>query len=141
MKQLNKALAGLAIIGSLGVSAQQNNHTIDMNNVREGETIEYCTQHKKMMELMKNPAYMKIHMADQAILKRAEEDLKNNKQQGTVYTIPVVFHVLHSNGVENISRDQIMSSLDILNRDYRLQNTLSESRLTGCKDDWIKCNH
>lgn len=127
MKQLNKALAGLAIMSSLGVSAQQNNHSIDMDNVREGETIEYCTQHKKMMELMKNPAYMKIHMADQAILKRAEEDLKNNKQQGTVYTIPVVFHVLHSNGVENISRDQIMSSLDILNRDYRLQNTDANS--------------
>jgi hypothetical protein len=34
----------------------------------------------------------------------------------------VVFHVLHINGVENISDDQILNALAILNRDYRKQN-------------------
>jgi len=35
---------------------------------------------------------------------------------------PVVFHVLHFNGVENISDDQILNALAILNRDYRKLN-------------------
>jgi hypothetical protein len=43
-------------------------------------------------------------------------------EKGVVYKIPVVFHVLHNNGVENISDAQILDALSILNRDYRLQN-------------------
>jgi len=43
-------------------------------------------------------------------------------QKATVYKIPVVFHVLHNGGVENISDEQIYDCLDLLNRDYRLLN-------------------
>ena len=39
-----------------------------------------------------------------------------------IYTIPLVFHVLHNGGPENISRSQIEDAVAILNRDYRLQN-------------------
>ncbi len=49
--------------------------------------------------------------------------MKTQKQQGTVYTFPVVFHVLHNDGAENISNEQIIDAVSILNRDYRLQNT------------------
>lgn len=41
----------------------------------------------------------------------------------TVYTIPVVFHVVHNYGTENISDDQILDGLAILNRDFRRQNS------------------
>lgn len=40
----------------------------------------------------------------------------------TVYTIPVVFHVLHQNGSENISDAQIIDGINILNRDMRKLN-------------------
>ncbi len=39
------------------------------------------------------------------------------------YTIPVVFHVLHVNGYENISDAQIQDQIAIFNRDFNLQNT------------------
>lgn len=39
----------------------------------------------------------------------------------TLY-VPIVFHVLHNGGSENISDEQIYDALDILNRDYDLQN-------------------
>ena len=39
-----------------------------------------------------------------------------------MYTIPLVFHVLHNGGVENISRQQIEDAVVILNRDFRRQN-------------------
>lgn len=43
-------------------------------------------------------------------------------QSVTVYTIPVVFHVLHQNGPENISDAQIFDAIDVLNVDMRKLN-------------------
>lgn len=39
-----------------------------------------------------------------------------------IYIIPVVFHVIHENGNENISDEQIYDAISILNRDFRKLN-------------------
>lgn len=39
-----------------------------------------------------------------------------------ILTIPVVFHVVHMNGPENISTEQILDAMEVLNRDYRKLN-------------------
>jgi hypothetical protein len=41
----------------------------------------------------------------------------------TVYTVPIVFHILHQGGINNISDAQIIEQVDILNRDYRKLNS------------------
>jgi PKD repeat protein len=41
---------------------------------------------------------------------------------GVIYTIPVVFHILHTYGTENISDAQIEDAVNILTRDYNKQN-------------------
>ncbi|WP_299758712.1 M43 family zinc metalloprotease [uncultured Pontibacter sp.] len=41
----------------------------------------------------------------------------------TTITIPVVFHVLYSDEVENISDEQIKSQLEVLNADFRRRNS------------------
>jgi PKD repeat protein len=41
---------------------------------------------------------------------------------GQVYTIPVVFHIIHTNGPENISDAQIKDAVKILNEDFRKLN-------------------
>ncbi len=38
---------------------------------------------------------------------------------GNIYKIPVVVHVIHDGGIENISDVQIQSQIDVLNQDYR----------------------
>ena len=38
------------------------------------------------------------------------------------FTIPVVFHILHTGGGENITALQVQDAVSILNRDYRKQN-------------------
>ena len=38
------------------------------------------------------------------------------------YTIPVVFHVIHENGFENIPDEKIFESIKIVNQDFRLWN-------------------
>jgi len=104
---------------SMSAFAQQK-RIPDPGNMRQGETIEYCIQHKKQAELMKNPAYVKAKELDDAEFEMLSK--KGESEKATIYKIPVVFHVLHMNGVENISDEQILDALALLNRDYRKQN-------------------
>lgn len=46
----------------------------------------------------------------------------NIQKDGEVYIIPVVFHVVHINGDENISAAQIHSQIDVLNEDFSADN-------------------
>jgi PKD repeat protein len=44
------------------------------------------------------------------------------RSQGGLYIIPVVFHVLHNYGQENISDAQIIDAVRVMNEDFRLLN-------------------
>ena len=97
----------------------QKTRQFDPTNAREGESVEYCHQHKKIAALMQNPDYVLMKQQDDIAFEKA----KNNAiPKGVVYKIPIVFHVLHNNGLENISDEQIYDALAILNRDFRKQN-------------------
>lgn len=60
----------------------------------------------------------------QQLLEAALQDpgLSARPSQAATYVIPVVFHVLHTNGSENISDAQIQDQINLLNRDFRKQN-------------------
>jgi len=100
-------LGGLTF--STAVFAQKPQRVLDTQNMREGENVEYCVTHKKHAALLQNSAYVKGLAIAEA--EYAEVAKKGNDQKGTIYTIPVVFHVLHFNGVENISDEQILNAL------------------------------
>ena len=57
-----------------------------------------------------------------------------------LYTIPVVFHVLHQGGVENISDAQIMDALFILNRDFNKQNADTSNIVSTFQAIAANCN-
>ena len=100
--------------------AQQPQRVLDTQNMREGENVEYCITHKKHTALLQNPVYVQgLQIAEAEF---AEVVKRGGAPKATIYTIPVVFHVLHFGGVENISDEQILNALFILNRDYRKQN-------------------
>ena len=72
-------------------------------------------------------AHFKKHPELQKQFEAAQNNLNNtvtNTQKTAVtnYTIPVVFHVLHQYGYENISDAQIQDQVAIFNRDFNLQN-------------------
>jgi len=90
--------------------------------------------------------------AREAVLEKQDaEDFKNgygkNKNQksgspeqtqGTVYYVPVVFHILHQGGSENITDAQVNDAIRILNRDYRKLNpdtTVTISQFKGIAGD------
>jgi PKD repeat protein len=115
-------LASLLFVftSSVHVFGQKETRVLDPQNMREGENVEYCLTHKKNAALLSNPDYARG--LQEAQLAYEEVAKKGEQTKGTIYTIPVVYHVLHINGVENISDEQILNSLAILNRDYRKQN-------------------
>ena len=49
------------------------------------------------------------------------KSIKNVVRTGQ-YSVPVVFHIIYNNDIENISNDQIISQLDVLNSDYNSEN-------------------
>ena len=51
---------------------------------------------------------------------RTYEASENDRSVNKI--IPVVFHVIHNYGSENISKEQILSAIDVLNQDYQLLN-------------------
>lgn len=65
-------------------------------------------------------------------------DQASSSKRATKYIIPVVFHVIHTNGPENISLAQIENQIQILNQDFSLNNankTAIRSQFTGVAAD------
>tara|TARA_B100001287_G_scaffold249335_1_gene229109 strand:- start:1608 stop:3788 length:2181 start_codon:yes stop_codon:yes gene_type:complete len=109
-------LFSFSLFGSFNA---QHKRVFDPTNAREGETVEYCHQHLKMKELRKNDDYI---MNNAEAEDEFQKKLKEPMEKDVIYSIPIVFHVLHNSGVENISDEQIHDALFILNRDFSLGN-------------------
>jgi len=46
----------------------------------------------------------------------------NENDRSVNKIIPIVFHIIHNYGSENISKEQILSAMEVLNQDYQLLN-------------------
>ncbi|MBK6698429.1 MAG: T9SS type A sorting domain-containing protein [Saprospiraceae bacterium] len=74
-------------------------------------------------------------------VKRIKESIKLNKNSNQdkilsePITIPVVFHILHLGGSENISDEQIYDQIRILNRDYQKQNEDTTNVVTAFQNN------
>ena len=82
-----------------------------------------CGQHIYFQELLKDSSFRANYALEKEIQKKVLQEMLLNPslKRGTL-TIPVVFHILHSNGDENISKEQIVNQMDILNKDFSLLN-------------------
>jgi PKD repeat protein len=116
---------GLLVVSLFTANFLVAQRIVDTQNCRDGEEIEYCFEHKQLSKMLENKVFKKQWDKDQALL-LSEENLEKEKVpvpgKAIVYRIPVVFHVLHNGGPENISKAQIDDALRILNRDYRRLN-------------------
>ncbi len=87
----------------------------------------WCTSHENYLkQLSSNPEYVKSQDELEKFTKAyTEQTLLNPEKriQSAVKIIPVVFHVMHVYGEENIGDDQIKDQIAILNRDFRRLNT------------------
>ena len=86
---------------------------------------ERCAQYTKTQALMEaNPQYRDGVLAAREETRRVMAELESGVRAAPpVYTVPVVFHVIHKGETAgtgtNISSAQLQSAIDALNRDYR----------------------
>jgi PKD repeat protein len=103
--------------------------TIDLQNTREGESVEYCKEHKLTNEMLQDPAFAKQWNLDREQLNNELQAFQKAKKDGSipskgvVYRIPVVIHILHMDGPENISKEQVANAIEIWNTDFRRRNS------------------
>src|ERR1043166_5322894 len=87
----------------------------------------FCGSTEMTMKLwQKDPALYEQFLKDEAIAKEQDRIAFANgykegdgKAAAVVYTIPVVFHIIHMGGTENISDAQIYDAMRCINEDYR----------------------
>ena len=60
--------------------------------------------------------------------------LERGSRDGELYIIPVVFHVIHDNGPENIETAQILDAMAVLNADFRKLNADTAQIVAGYLD-------
>lgn len=63
-----------------------------------------------------------VRKANESLEEEAIAFSQRKSASAAAYTIPVVFHILHTYGSENISDDQIKDAIIVLNRDFNKQN-------------------
>ena len=89
------------------------------------QTLEHsdCGQHILLKRLLETPHRLQLHIEEQEQFVIEEKSLiSSNNTKGTIYKVPIVFHVIHNGGIENISNAQILDALEVLNRDFRKLN-------------------
>lgn len=75
-----------------------------------------ATPEKNRIELERNPEAQMQRMLLEQFTRNYVEDVFKSQE---IYTIPVVFHIVHDYGEENISYAQILEAIEFLNNDFR----------------------
>ncbi|TAL62792.1 MAG: T9SS type A sorting domain-containing protein [Bacteroidetes bacterium] len=89
-----------------------------------GESLKYCGQAEAAEELYKQyPNLKEAAEIIENLQKNQNENPVPNQQPPPVYTIPVVFHILHNYGPENIPDANVIDAMRVLNEDFRKLNT------------------
>lgn len=87
------------------------------------QSIEPCGHSQVLEQLEKKySGYKESYEKHYKDLIRRQQRIVNRSNKDTIYTLPVVFHVIYNNNQENVADSLIYQQLDILNKDFRRQN-------------------
>ena len=90
------------------------------------ELIKKCTTSEMYLKLLEDHPELVQNIRENEIAQdhfiRQYEQSAHSKD-GDTYLIPVVFHVIHNYGSENISNEQIYDAIRVMNEDFSAQNS------------------
>ncbi|HEY0029199.1 MAG TPA: M43 family zinc metalloprotease [Bacteroidia bacterium] len=109
------------------------------------EQLKYCgADEMRISTLKQNPkiaqAVIKNDLELEQFTQNFVADFYSNRTSTATYIIPVVFHVIHNYGVENISAAQILDGLDILNKTFSKQLADTGSIVAAFKPLHANCD-
>ncbi len=87
---------------------------------QEGFVCGHDEMRRRLIE--SDPTFLQREAEYEAEIQQLIRDNAEFRDDHVMITIPVVFHVLHLGGEENVSDEQIHSAIDVLNRDYNKLN-------------------
>ena len=102
----------------------------------QAQDIKYCGQTQQTEALFQHfPQAREEAQLIKEEAKRLKEEYRVNQRgdEETLY-VPVVFHIIHDGGPENISDEQVYSAMEILNRDMRRLNEDIEDVVPAFED-------
>ncbi len=122
MKKSLLFLTGCLIWASLPVIAQVSGS--GSGNAHHS----YCGTTEYTQQMRQQHGYNAAHAAEDAAYEEEiqREMLRLSSERGdrqTVYVIPIVFHIVHENGIENISDAQVHDAIRIMNEDFNKNNS------------------
>lgn len=81
----------------------------------------WCGTAQRMNAMQQDPQMVQQFILDEQV--RQQEALNPpNLPKAPILKIPVVFHILHNGGSENVSEAQIYNALEVMTRDFRKNN-------------------
>jgi PKD repeat protein len=102
--------------------------TIFVNNIQaQNDDYLHCGYNKALQKLIDegfDPAADRSNHELQFGLEGTGTEFAGSYMRGgqTIYIVPIVFHIIHTNGDENISNEQIIDAVRILNEDFNKMN-------------------
>lgn len=107
---MKNLLLGLAALMVSGAALAQAPHVCGTDEVRRRLIAE-------------DPSYLVREAAYEADIQRIIAERAEMRDGEMVLTVPIVFHILHQKGTENITNEQILDQVRVLNLDWRKMNT------------------
>lgn len=109
---------GVTLLASIGIMSVISAQEVDRQN--------FCKHNDEDMleELIQGDPVRAAQMAadEEALEVFTQQFSLDSESGGSNYVIPVVFHIIHDNGVENISDAQVHDALRVLNEDFNKLN-------------------
>ncbi|MFA8435701.1 MAG: GEVED domain-containing protein [Marinifilaceae bacterium] len=132
-KQTLLFLVVMLLLGLTQATFAQNHHEHEHNRCSNSQLKKYLDE-----QLKANPELKRKMEISKARSKQAVRGLK--AERTTPYVIPVVFHIIHNYGVENISDAKVYEALEIINKDYSAQNEDLQNLKAEFKNIAGNCN-
>lgn len=109
-------LLAILLIFNTQAWSQSTHHTPKCGHLSMHQQLQ-----QRVNPLLKQQMEKARQLLEQQTIMLKQQQAKQ-RTTGTVLTIPIVFHVVHDGGAENISDDQITEAVKQINEDFRAQN-------------------
>lgn len=117
---MKKIILSVALaIGAISVNLAQDAHPCHTDE-KMAEYFNSLTPQEKIQYNIDREAY---EQEIQNYISNHPELMTNSGARAIDYTIPVVFHIIHAGGPENISDEQVEDCIRVMNEDYQALNS------------------
>lgn len=110
---MNRILINIVLLVTMSFSSLISN----------GQTVIPCSTNEEHQRLLREDPQYAINQNNlEEFTKQFIENRKLNKTQKASVVIPIVFHIIHNYGTENIPDSRIFDQVDIINKDFQRLN-------------------